>query len=68
MKDCKKNMKDCLFFESTISLPSVSNCGALAPEWRFWNSSWRQKFSQALRKKCVLGIFLANLKNYPGES
>ena len=31
-------------------MTSVVNCGALAPEWRFWDSLWRQKISGALRK------------------
>ena len=35
---------------------SVSNSGAKAPEWRFWTSQWRLKFSGA-------GRFLATLKN-----
>ena len=60
---------ECYWFVSFLRfLHSVSNSAALAPEWRFGNSLWRQKFSQALRKNCFLIIFLANLKNYPGKS
>ena len=44
----------CLIFEEGIF--SVSNSGAKAPEWRFWTSQWRLKFSGA-------GRFLATLKN-----
>ena len=46
---------------------SVSKCGALAPEWRFGNSLWRQKLSQAPRKLVFSPVFYTNLKNYPGK-
>ena len=36
---------------------SVLNCGALAPEWLFWTSLWRQKISGAGRKKQNIVLF-----------
>ena len=46
------------FIVCCMSVPaSVSNCGALAPEWRFGTSLWRQKFSQAPRKKVYYSGF-----------
>ena len=43
-------------YDSNEIFDSVSNSGAKAPEWRFWTSQWRLKFSGA-------GRFLATLKN-----
>ena len=45
------------FFTYFLLFTSVSNCGALAPEWRFGNSLWRQKLSQAPRKKVNFSVF-----------
>ena len=53
---------------TSVSWSSVSKCGALAPEWRFGTSLWRQKFSQALRKKVFFLYFKPILKNCRGKS
>ena len=34
------------------------NCGALAPEWRFWHSLWRRKNFGACRKILTCPFFL----------
>ena len=39
-----------LFDSMFIEIFSVVNSGALAPEWLFWNSLWRQKMFGAGRK------------------
>ena len=36
------------YYYVTKACCSVGNCGALAPEWRFWKVEWRLKFLGAL--------------------
>ena len=35
----------------TVNKPSASKSGDKEPEWRFWTSLWRLKYSEAGRKK-----------------
>ena len=53
-----------LFPHRLMASSSMRNSGALAPEWLFWTSLWRQKNSGAGRKTKILPIWRKNLGKY----